>query len=162
MAEMGADHFQLLTHWHLDAPRGRVWAVLRRPERWPRWWRYVASVQERAPGDSAGIGARHGVHWTSKLPYSLTLETEVVELQTPTRIRVRAHGDLEGEGLWELRDEGAGTAVDYTWRVTLDKPWMRRLAPLMRPVFEWNHHAVMAAGEQGLAAYLARGDDAAS
>jgi hypothetical protein len=34
------------------------------------------------------------------------------------------------------------------------QPWMRRLKPLMAPVFRWNHKAVMRAGAVGLAHYL--------
>ena len=49
-------------------------------------------------------------------------------------IRASASGDLQGEGLWELGDTPEGTLARYTWRVTLDKAWMRALAPLLRPL----------------------------
>jgi len=34
------------------------------------------------------------------------------------------------------------------------KPWLRRLARGLRPLYVWNHAAVMHAGEAGLIAYL--------
>ncbi len=35
------------------------------------------------------------------------------------------------------------------------KAWMNAIAPLARPVFAWNHHAVMKQGGVGLARELA-------
>ena len=34
------------------------------------------------------------------------------------------------------------------------KPWMNLLAPIARPVFEWNHDWVMRNGGEGLASLL--------
>ena len=42
------------------------------------------------------------------------------------------------------------------WRVTLGARWMRWTAPLLAPLFRWNHNGVMRAGQQGLADYLAQ------
>lgn len=30
--------FDLVSHWHLDAPVERVWAALADPAGWPGWW----------------------------------------------------------------------------------------------------------------------------
>ena len=40
----------------------------------------------------------------------------------------------------------------YEWNVATTKAWMNLLAPLARPVFEWNHDWVMARGGEGIAA----------
>jgi hypothetical protein len=45
--------------------------------------------------------------------------------------------------------------VQYEWIVEAHRPWMRRLAPLLAPMYRWNHGRVMAAGERGLIAHLA-------
>ena len=39
--------------------------------------------------------------------------------------------------------------------VEVTKPWQRALAPLLRPVFAWNHNTVMGWGQGGLARRLA-------
>jgi hypothetical protein len=39
--------------------------------------------------------------------------------------------------------------------VEVTKPWMRALAPLLRPVFTWNHGKVMGWGYEGLRRELA-------
>ena len=155
-AAMSATHsFLLVSDWHLAAPRAAVWRALQHPTEWPGWWRYVEAVEELDPGNGGGFGARHRVHWSSRLPYSIHLQTRVVEVREQELIRLEASGDLIGEGTWRLRDEPGGTGVEYTWRVGLDKAWMRALAPLLRPAFAWNHNAVMAAGESGLRRLLA-------
>ncbi|HET7845508.1 MAG TPA: SRPBCC family protein [Xanthomonadales bacterium] len=150
-----AAEFRLVSDWHVDAPRERVWNALKVPTEWPRWWRYVARVDELARGDAEGIGARHRFHWTSRLPYAIDIEMDTVEVRPRESIRAIASGDLQGEGLWELGDTPTGTLARYTWCVGLDKAWMRALAPLLRAVFAWNHNAVMAAGEAGLRNELA-------
>jgi len=150
-----ATEFVLLSHWRIDAPLQRVWDVLHDPTCWPAWWPYVASVDKLDNGDPDGIGARYCFHWTSRLPYSIRITTQVVEVARLQTIRATASGDLQGEGIWRLRADGTATRVEYTWRVTLDRAWMRWFAPLLRPAFTWNHNAVMAAGEAGLRRFLA-------
>ncbi len=100
--------------------------------------------------------------WSSRLPYSIRLLTTVTEIQRPRRIVARAEGDLRGVGAWRLDRDGEATRVEYTWSVDLDRAWMRALLPVLRPAFAWNHNAVMAAGERGLAAYLAAARAAAA
>jgi len=156
MGDAGIDinEFVLVSQWRIAAPIARVWEVLNDPTGWPRWWPYVASVDKLEAGDADGVGARYRFHWTSRLPYSIRIDTRVVEVARLRTIRAAASGDLQGEGTWQLRDDGATTAVEYTWRVTLDRAWMRWFAALLRPAFTWNHNAVMAAGEQGLQKFL--------
>ena len=63
-------------------------------------------------------------------------------------------GELDGVGTWELMPDGDTTHVRYTWCVDLGSRWMRIAAPLMAPVFRWNHNGVMKAGARGLARHL--------
>jgi len=146
--------FELVTHWQLAAPVERVWHALTEAEEWPRWWRYVREVEQRRPGDEHGVGAVRRFAWSSRLPYGLAFDVEVVESVRNRRLRGRASGQLEGEGLWELFPVGDTTRVRYTWRVELTRPWMRSLAPLAAPLFRWNHEGVMRAGGEGLARHL--------
>lgn len=151
-----AEGFDLVSDWVLDAPPGEVWAVLRAVEAWPLWWPSVRRVATLAAGDSDGIGAAHRLVWQGALPYRLAITTEVAAIEPGRRIAVRARGDVEGAGTWTLRPEGgSGTAVRYVWRVGVDKAWMRRLLPILKPIFAWNHGKVMVAGEAGLRRHLA-------
>jgi uncharacterized protein YndB with AHSA1/START domain len=151
---MSAAFFELVSDWLIDAPVEQVWQALHDAHAWPQWWPYVRTVTPLRAGDAQGLGAVRRFRWGSRLPYGLAFDVEVVELQRPYRMCGRASGELDGEGLWELQPDGRGTRVRYTWRVALTRPWMRFVAPLMGPVFRWNHNGVMRAGAEGLARYL--------
>jgi len=152
---MGAQSFDLVTDWRVEAPVERVWAILQAPEDWPRWWPMVKSVTLLRPGDAQGLGAVRRLHWATALPYSLAFDVETVRVEPMTLIEGRASGELDGVGVWSLTPDGRGTRVRYDWRVAVTKPWMRALAPLLRPMFAWNHGVVMASGLKGLKARLA-------
>jgi len=139
-----------ISDWQLAAPPAAVWDALLEVEAWPQWWKHVRRVQTLERGDASGLGARRRITWSSRLPYGFTLEVRCTESQPQRLLRGSARGDLEGEGLWELRPDGAGTAVRYTWRLDLNTRWMKIAAPLMAPAFRWNHEGVMQAGLTGL------------
>jgi hypothetical protein len=46
------------------------------------------------------------------------------------------------------------TAVLYEWNVATTRVWMNLVAPIARPVFEWNHDWVMSRGAEGIASLL--------
>ncbi|MDB5669312.1 MAG: hypothetical protein JWO25_271 [Alphaproteobacteria bacterium] len=146
--------FDFLTEWRLRAPLDRIWARLRDVESWPAWWSSVAAVETLAPGDAEGIDAVHRLTWKTALPYRLAFETRVVRIEPKRRIEAEAVGELTGRGVWTLDPIEAGVCVRYRWQVAPHKPWMRRLAPLLRPVFAWNHEVVMERGRIGLEASL--------
>lgn len=150
-------HVDLVSHWHLAAPVPQVWAALATPDAWPRWWPQVRQVSLVQPGAPGGQGRVYRIHWASGLGYTVALELETVEVLAPQRLRGRARGTLQGEGIWLLTAEPGGTQLTYLWRVRLATRWMRWLAPLLAPVFRWNHERVMRAGADGLARHLAAG-----
>ena len=150
----GTAQFELVSHWHVAAPIERVWQAIKQTEEWPSWWPYVRSVQDLTPGDADGLGAIRHIAWSSRLPYGVAFDVEVVEMQRPRRLCGRAHGQLDGVGTWELTPDGDTTRVRYLWCVDLGSRWMRFIAPLAAPVFRWNHDGVMRAGARGLARHL--------
>lgn len=157
LADTARRRYEYLSHWRLAAPPEAVWQALTEVGDWPRWWPYVRRVELLRHGrDADGVGALRRIAWASRLPYGFTLDVECVEAEHGRRLRGLSRGHLEGEGLWELQPDGDGTSVRYTWRLHLNTAWMRRLAPVMAPVFRWNHEGVMRAGAEGLARWLAR------
>lgn len=154
---MPSRHFDLVSHWRIAAPVDRVWAALTQPESWPQWWPHVRSVQTLRAGDAEGLGSVRRIEWATRLPYRIVTEVEALESVRHQRLRARSGGSVRGEGLWLLQaDDTAAACTDltYLWRVELTQPWMRRWAPLLAPVFRWNHDSVMRSGEQGLARHL--------
>jgi uncharacterized protein YndB with AHSA1/START domain len=152
---MAAADFHLLTEWVLAAPQAAVWTALSHPEEWPAWWRAVESVELIEPGDARGLGACRRFTWRTALPYRVRFAMRVTRIEPMSVIEGRAEGELTGIGRWTLAPARTGTLVRYDWIVALDRPWMRALAPLARPIFVWNHNKVMAWGRDGLARKLA-------
>lgn len=152
---MPAKRFELVTYWHLDADIERVWECLCDSDSWPSWWPSVTKVELLRPAQApSGAGAIRRLHWKTALPYDLIIEVETIGIEPMRRIEGRATGELDGTGIWTLRTESGLTIVRYDWTVDVTKAWMRRLAPLLRPVFAWNHGVVMRRGEAGLARRL--------
>ena len=147
--------FSLVSVWEIAAPLQRVWDAIHRTDDWPRWWPYVERVATLETGDAEGVGAVRRLTWRTRLPYRITFDTRATVVEPPFALDAAAFGDLEGCGRWRLSRQGAATIVRYVWEVRVAKPWMARIQPLARPVFEWNHQGVMRAGGAGLARYLA-------
>jgi carbon monoxide dehydrogenase subunit G len=127
--------FVLVSDWRIPAPIEAVWAALHDVEKWPKWWPYVKQVTEIEPVDADGVGARRAFVWATRLPYRIAFEMRTTRVRRPVLMEGRASGDLNGTGRWDLELTAYGTRVRYEWRVSADKPWMRRLAPLLRPVY---------------------------
>jgi hypothetical protein len=125
-----------------------VWWVLREAERWPEWWRGVERVTVLA------LDERYRIAWRSRVPYELEFDFEVVDLDEPRAMRGVASGALTGTGHWRLYEQDGVTAVTYEWKVRTTKRWMNLLAPLARPIFDYNHNVVMRWGGEGLARRL--------
>lgn len=147
----GHSAYCFCTRWEIPAPVARVWDELMTPEQWPVWWRGVERVELLRPGrDALGTGAVRRYTWKSRLPYRLTFTMETTTIEPQQRIAGRATGELDGYGCWTLASRDGVTLVQYDWEVAATKRWMRLLAPLARPLFEWNHDVVMEWGRQGL------------
>ena len=158
LAENGSPHYTWLTTWTFAASPARVWQAISRPDEWPRWWPYVAEVRLLRAGDEDDLGAVRRFVWRTRLPYRVRFDAETLAVEQERLLVARAMGDVDGQGTWRLYPEAldncVGTRVDYEWRILLDQPWMRRLAPIAAPVFKWNHDGVMRAGAAGLKRYL--------
>ncbi len=147
---MAAKDFHLITEWRLDAPIDAVWQVLTEVEDWPGWWPAVLRVDGLKPGNDNGVGSLRRMTWRTALPYSLSFDMTTTHVEPKTLIEGQASGELDGIGRWTLAKESGGTYVRYDWIVAVSKPWMRFLAPILRPVFAWNHEKVMGWGLAGI------------
>jgi uncharacterized protein YndB with AHSA1/START domain len=147
--------YQLVSHWHLDAPIATVWTALYDVARWPQWWSYVLDVEQVERGDATGVGAAHRITMGNALPYQLGFTMRFAVVQAPRLLQVITEGELNGEASWTLEEQGGATAVRYDWDVSPARTWMNVMAPVLGPMFRWNFGQVMADGAGGLARHLA-------
>jgi uncharacterized protein YndB with AHSA1/START domain len=147
-------NYSFLTTWLLEGSREAAWEVLDDADRWPEWWRGVERVTLLEPGDDDRVGSRYRIAWRSRMPYELEFDFTVRSREAPRLMEGDAVGELTGSGRWRLFQEDGVTAVLYEWNVETTKPWMKLLAPVARPAFEYNHNVVMRWGGEGLARRL--------
>ncbi len=147
--------YAFLTTWLLESPRQPVWEAIYDQERWPEWWRGVEEATKLRDGEGGGdVGSVAAMVWKSLLPYRVHFEVTTTRVEQPHLLEGHAVGELEGVGRWRFYEQGGITAVLYEWNVSTTKPWMNRLAPMLRPAFEWNHDWVMARGGEGISRLL--------
>lgn len=150
--------YHFFTVWTLEASPEEVYQILEQPEDLPRWWGSVyLSVRIAHPGRPGGLGKVAELHTKGWLPYTLKWAFEVTQTDYPYGFSLQARGDFLGTGIWRFtRMSGGRCEVSYDWQIEAQKPLIRRLTWLLRPVFAWNHRWAMRQGEQGLAAELLR------
>jgi hypothetical protein len=110
-------------------------------------------------GDERGIGAVVALHTRGWLPYTLRWQFRVTDVR-PDGYALEAWGDFVGHGVWTFEQRGSAerpwVLLTYDWQIRADKPLLRRLSPLLRPLFAWNHRWAMRQGERSLRRELAR------
>jgi uncharacterized protein YndB with AHSA1/START domain len=146
--------YSFLTTWLLESAREPVFEAIHDQERWPQWWRGVEEAEEIRPGDGDGVGSVSRLVWRSRLPYRIEFEVTTKRVERPHLMEGEAVGELAGTGRWRLFERDGVTAVLYEWNVSTTKAWMNLMAPVARPIFEWNHDWVMARGGEGVARLL--------
>ena len=146
--------YSFVTTWNIRAPLDDVWHTLLDSRSWPSWWASVLRVDELLPGDSRKVGNLSDITWRGALPYTLTFRVLVTTVTPMEYMDGLASGDLDGRGRWYFSHDQGVTQVRYAWDVRTGKAWMNALAPLLRPLFRWNHDVVMRKGGEGLAKKL--------
>lgn len=154
---MGVTDYHFVSRWRVEGTIEEVSDVLADAEALPRWWPSVyLRVEVLEPGGEEGVGKRVRLHTKGWLPYTLDWQFRTVESRRPHGFTVEALGDLQGRGVWTLRQDGPVAAVTYDWRVRARKPLLRALSFLLKPIFAANHRWAMARGEESLRLELRR------
>ena len=102
------------------------------------------------------MGTTAHLTFHAALGYRLALELRTTGVEDARWVQFTADGDLRGTGSAVLREESGGTRLDIDWKVVPSKRWMRILSPVAAPAFVLAHRLLMAQGERGLRAELAR------
>jgi len=152
-----SNDYHFVSRWRVEGTCGEVADVLGEPLALSRWWPSVyLKVEELRPPDARGLGRRVRLHTAGWLPYTLQWEFEVVDSRYPYGFTILASGDFDGRGEWTFVQDGPVVDVTYDWRLRAEKPLLRNLSFLLKPLFEANHRWAMAQGEESLKLELAR------
>jgi uncharacterized protein YndB with AHSA1/START domain len=154
---MSANEYAFLTRWRIPASPEEVYEVIADGDSLARWWPAVyLEVKTLEPGEPGGVGRLTELWTKGFLPYTLRWRFRIVEARRPERLALEAMGDFVGRGVWTFAPRDAGTDVLFDWRLRAEKPLLRALSFLMKPVFSANHRWAMARGEESLRLELLR------
>lgn len=154
---MAANDYHFITHWRVRADIDSVSGLLGDPTDLPRWWPDVyLSAREIEPAGAGGVGRVVALHTKGWLPYTLRWNLTVTENRSPYGFAIRADGDFVGRGVWTFVSDGPDVDIAFDWKLVAEKPLLRRLSFLLRPLFAWNHRWAMARGLESLVRELGR------
>ncbi|HYP53581.1 MAG TPA: SRPBCC family protein [Pyrinomonadaceae bacterium] len=154
---MAANEYHFVTRWRVRGAIEEVAEVLRDAASLSRWWPSVyLDVRVVEPGDAEGLGKVVELYTKGWLPYTLRWRFRVTESRFPETFALEASGDFEGRGRWTFEQDGEHVNVTYDWRVRADKPILRALSFVLKPVFSANHLWAMRRGEESLKLELER------
>jgi uncharacterized protein YndB with AHSA1/START domain len=150
----GQREYVFVDEWDVAAPPEAVFDALADARSYPQWWTPVY-LDVEADGEPA-VGRQSRQHFKGRLPYHLRTRSTITRLERPRLVQGDVDGDLRGRGTWTLTGRDGGTHVRFDWQVLADRPLLRTLSPVLRPVFRWNHDWAIARARDGLEPYARR------
>lgn len=154
---MQANEYAFVTRWRVQSSCQEISQILGNAPDLARWWPSVyLDVRELQPGDANSIGKVVDLFTKGWLPYTLRWQFQVTENRQPHGFSLEASGDFVGRGDWTFAQDGEWVDVIYHWRVRADKPLLRYLSFIMKPIFAANHYWAMRKGEESLKLELQR------
>lgn len=153
---MALNDYHFITIWRIPADVQAVADILTDGDSLERWWPSVyLGVRELEPGDERGLGKVIDLYTKGWLPYTLRWRFRVSEIRDDG-FTISAEGDFVGRGIWTFAQDGPDAVVTYDWKIRAEKPLLRTLSPLLKPIFSANHEWAMRQGERSLRLELAR------
>ncbi|KKC48316.1 MULTISPECIES: SRPBCC family protein [unclassified Paenibacillus] len=153
---MATNEYYMPTEWRI---KGDIWEVFEICSNFPdyqRWWPSVYLKIDSAGKDLETGGEVYAILSKSKLPYKLRWQSCKTGEQAPHSISLKGTGDLTGHGTWTFQQDGDYVNARFDWYVTADKPLLRYLSPIFKPLFRANHYWAMDRGKESLERELER------
>ena len=148
---MAVNDYFFVTNWRVAGTCEEVYAVLDDALDLPRWWPAVyLNVTKLPPEPERGPGNCYELFTKGWLPYTLLWRMRRTESNPPHGFAFEAWGDFVGRGEWILKQDGPDVEITFDWRLRAEKPLLRALSFLMKPIFSANHRWAMARGLESL------------
>jgi uncharacterized protein YndB with AHSA1/START domain len=146
-----AKEYVFIDEWDVDASQEAVFEALADAGTYPQWWKPVyKTVLVDGPPE---VGRTSKQCFKGRLPYELNTTSEIVRYEPPRELEVSVVGDLTGRGVWTLTRRDGKVHIRFDWRVIADRPLLRYLTPVLRPLFRWNHNWSIKRAIEGLEPY---------
>jgi hypothetical protein len=154
---VASNDYAFVTYWRMKSTPEEIFEILGDAADLTRWWPSVyLDAKVIQTGNEYGVGGVTDLYTKGWLPYTLRWRFTVTEANYPNRIALDAVGDFVGKGVWTFKPDGEYVGIIYDWRISAEKPLLRNLSFLFKPIFEANHRWAMRQGERSLNLELAR------
>jgi hypothetical protein len=154
---MTLNDYHFITHWRVHGTIEEVTNIVGNVADLVRWWPSVyLDVREIEPGDENGVGKVIDLYTKGWLPYTLRWRFRVTEVRRGQSVTLEAWGDFVGRGIWTFEQDQESVNITYDWKIRADKPLLRSLSFLLKPIFAANHQWAMDKGLESLRLELAR------
>lgn len=151
--------YHFITHWNVEASPEEVYHLLEDVTQLPVWWPAVyLDLIITKPGQASGIGKEVTLYTKGWLPYTLLWKFKVIAIDFPKGFALQAFGDFVGKGVWTFSEGNAPGQcnITYDWQIQAEKPLLKYLSFLLKPLFAANHLWAMRMGEISLKLELQR------
>lgn len=154
---MPANSYRFVERWDLPGfTPEQVYDVLVDAKLLPEWWTGVFLEAEGIGENPEPVaGAKAKVVARGFLPYKVRFVIEAIELIPGKLVLVKTSGDFNGQGRATITASDEGTILETEWLAIVNKPIVRFLSPILRPIFALNHYWTTPRGVKGLLRYLA-------
>lgn len=156
---MATKNYHFITNWQVKATCKEVYNTLKEADDLKHWWPSVyLDVKTRQKGDSNGLGKIVELYTKGWLPYTLRWQFKVTDVRPEdySGFSIEAFGDFVGIGVWTFKQVGDMCNIEYDWQIEAEKPLLKYLSFLMKPLFSANHHWAMRKGLESLELELLR------
>ena len=149
------NEYRFVDRWFVRASLDETYDVVGDTVDYPSWW---GDVFVSVEGDDGPPRPGRHVKIVSRgfLPYRLRWEAQIVEAEAPRRFSFTMTGDFVGGGSWTFDPADGGTHAIFDFRPRVEKPGVKQLSPILKPLFRWNHGWAMKRGERGVNALFDR------
>jgi hypothetical protein len=128
-----------------------VFDIISDSENLPKWWPAVyLDLKVIQKGDNDGKNKILSVYTKGWLPYTLQWEITSINVSPQKCIEIKANGDLQGNGMWIFLPSSQGTTIIYNWSVNANKPFLKYMSFILKPIFAANHNWAMKQGLKSL------------
>lgn len=151
--------YHFITNWQVEATCKEVYTILKEADDLARWWPAVyLDVATLQKGNAAGLGKIVELYTKGWLPYTLKWQFKVTEVHPDTYsgFSLEAFGDFVGQGVWTFNQNNQYCDIIYDWQLSAEKPLLKYLSFIMKPLFSANHHWAMQKGLESLKIELLR------
>ncbi len=125
-----------------DAPPVQLWAAMARVERYQEWWPWLRRF------DADGLA--RGEVWTAAvqppLPYRVSFELHLTEVEAPRVVAAELFGDIEGSARLVVSPTDGGSELHFTSELAPTPRVLRAVAGIASPGARFGHEWVLETG----------------